>query len=148
MKIRKFKIADYDAIYALWRKTPNVGLNDIDDSREGIAKYLKRNPHTSFVAELDGEIVGTIMCGNDGRRGYIHHTCVTPEFHHNGIGTSLVEKALAALESVGITKAELVVFECNKGGNAFWEEMGFTTRPDLVYRNKALVASERKLHIL
>jgi ribosomal protein S18 acetylase RimI-like enzyme len=139
VKIRKFKITDYDNVYALWRRTANMGLNDIDDSREGIERYLKRNPHTSFVAELDGELVGVIMCGHDGRRGYIHHACVASELRHNAIGTRLVETALTALKGLGISKVALVVFERNEGGNAFWEHMGFTARPDLVYRNKELV---------
>jgi len=139
MKIRKFKITDYDEVYAFWRRTPGMGLNDIDDSHDGIEKYLKRNPRTTFVAELDGEIVGVILAGHDGRRGYIHHTCVASELRHNGIGTRLVETALEALKGEGISKVALVVFENNSGGNAFWERMGFTTRPDLNYRNKALI---------
>ena len=143
MKIRKMKIADYDEVYALWRKTPGMGLNDIDDSREGIERYLKRNPRTCFVAELDGELVGVIMAGHDGRRGYIHHTCVVPEFWSNQIGTRLVETALDALRMEGIGKAALVVFERNERGNGFWERMGFTERPDLVYRNKEIVKLER-----
>ena len=142
MKIRKFKITDYDRVYALWLRTRNMGLNDMDDSREGIEKYLKRNPHTTFVAELEGELVGIIMSGHDGRRGYIHHTCVARELRHNGIGTRLVETALTALKGLGINKAALVVFERNEDGNAFWKQMGFTTRPDLVYLNKALVELE------
>jgi len=139
MKIRKFKIADYDAVYTLWLRTSGMGLNDVDDSREGIEKYLKRNPRTAFVAELEGEIVGVILAGHDGRRGYIHHTCVASELRHNGIGTRLVETALEALSSEGISKVALVVFEKNSGGNDFWERMGFTMRPDLNYRNKALI---------
>ena len=144
MKIRKMKITDYDAVYALWRKTPGMGLNDIDDSREGIERYLKRNPRTCFVSELDGELVGVIMAGHDGRRGYIHHTCVVPELWNNQIGTRLVETALDALQAEGISKAALVVFEQNERGNGFWERMGFTKRPDLVYRNKQLTEREKR----
>ena len=143
MKIRKMKITDYDAVYDLWRKTPGMGLNDIDDSREGIERYLKRNPRTCFVAELDGETVGVILAGHDGRRGYIHHTCVDPTLWNNQIGTRLVDTALEALRNEGISKVALVVFERNERGNGFWERMGFATRPDLVYRNKALVELER-----
>lgn len=143
MKIRRMKIADYDAVYALWRKTPGMGLNDIDDSREGIERYLKRNPRTCFIAELDGETVGVILAGHDGRRGYIHHTCVDPTLWNNQIGTRLVDTALGALRSEGISKVALVVFERNERGNGFWERMGFITRPDLIYRNKALVELER-----
>jgi len=143
VNIRIFKIEDYEKVYALWLRTPNMGLNNIDDSREGIAKYLERNPRTSFVAELDGGIVGVIMCGNDGRRGYIHHTCVSGEMRRKGLGERLVETALDALKAEGIKKAALSVFEKNDAGNAFWEKIGFTTRPDLVYRNKALAKLER-----
>jgi len=143
MKIRKMKITDYDSVYALWRKTPGMGLNDIDDSREGIERYLKRNPRTCFVAVLDDELVGVILSGHDGRRGYIHHACVALELWNNQIGTELAETALDALRAEGISKVALVVFERNERGNGFWERMGFTTRPDLVYRNKALIELER-----
>jgi len=140
MKIREFKIDDYDAVYALWRGTPGIGLNDIDDSREGIARYLKRNPNACFVAEAEnGSVSGVIMCGHDGRRGFIYHTRVADEYRRNGVGTRLVEAALDALKAEGITKAALVVFGSNAGGNAFWEHMGFTARPDLNYRNKSLL---------
>ena len=143
MKIRKMKITDYEAVYTLWRKTPGMGLNDIDDSREGIERYLKRNPRTCFVAVLEDELAGVIMAGHDGRRGYIHHTCVDVTIWNNQIGTELVETALNALRAEGISKVALVVFERNERGNGFWERMGFTARPDLVYRNKALVPLER-----
>ena len=133
------KIEDYDQVYQLWLSCRGMGLNNIDDSREGIERYLKRNPETTFVAEDDGKIVGIIMAGNDGRRGYIHHTAVSPDRRHEGIGTGLVEAAIEALKSVGINKVALVVFTRNEGGNAFWEKMGFTERTDLTYRNRALV---------
>ena len=139
MVIRNFKAEDYDAVYSLWIRTPGMGLNDIDDSRAGIEKYLKRNPRTSFVAEADDEIVGVIMAGHDGRRGFIHHTCVANELRHRGIGARLVEASLDALKNEGVNKVALLVFKQNGGGDAFWEHMGFTSRPDLNYRNKALV---------
>ena len=143
MKIRKMKIDDYDAAYALWRNTPGMGLNNVDDSREGIARYLKRNPRTCFIAEVDGELVGIILAGHDGRRGYIHHTCVNVTLWNNRIGTRLVGTALNALHTEGISKVALVAFERNERGNSFWERMGFSVRPDLVYRNKALIELER-----
>ncbi len=141
MKIRRFKLNDYDAVYALWRRTSGIDLNHIDDSREGIARYLKRNPHTCFVADMEDEngIIGVILSGHDGRRGYIYHLCVAGEMRHNRIGTKLVESALDALREEGISKVALVVFKNNEGGNAFWENMGFTAHPDLIYRDKALV---------
>lgn len=143
MKIQIMKAADYDAVYALWLNTPGMGLNDVDDSREGIEKYLKRNPRTSFVAIAEGEIVGVILAGHDGRRGFIHHTCVADAFRRSGIGESLATAALEALRDEGITKVVLNVFARNEGGNAFWEHMGFTTRPDLCYRDKALASLRR-----
>ena len=143
MKIRNMEIADYEVVYDLWRQTPGMGLNDVDDSREGIERYLKRNPRTCFIAELEGRIAGVIMAGHDGRRGYIHHTCVDIKLWNYHIGTRLVDAVLEALRTEGISKAALVVFERNERGNGFWERMGFTPRPDLVYRNKALVKPER-----
>lgn len=141
--IRPMTVADYDALHALWLSTPGMGLNDLDDSREGIAKYIARNPRTSFVAAQDGQLTGAIMCGHDGRRGYIHHTCVRADSQGEGIGRALVEAALDALKAEGIHKAALVAFVRNEKGNAFWEKLGFTTREDLVYRNRALTEMVR-----
>lgn len=131
-------IDDYEAVYDLWIKCGN-GLNNKDDSREGIGKYLNRNPNTSYVAVLDGNVVGCILCGHDGRRGIIQHTCVSSDCRRIGIGKKLVDLALDALEKEGINKVLLVAFKKNEGGNAFWKSQGFTLREDLNYRNKALV---------
>ena len=128
---------DYDAAYAMWLLCGN-GLNNIDDSREGIARYLRRNPDTSFVAEENGVLAGVILCGHDGRRGFIQHACVSPDYRRRGIGRRLVQRALAALKAEQITKVALVAFKKNTGGNAFWEQQGFTLREDLNYRNLAL----------
>lgn len=138
MNIRTMTIADYDKVYALWLSCKGMGLNDLDDSREGIKRFLKRNPDTCFAAEIDNEIAGVIIAGNDGRRGYIYHTAVNPDHRRKGIAKALVDTALNALRELGINKTALVVFERNADGNAFWESMGFTPRGDLVYRNKAL----------
>lgn len=137
-KIRVMTADDYDGVYRLWMSTPGMGLNDVDDSREGILKYLKRNPGTCFVAEKDGRIAGVIISGHDGRRGYIYHTAVAIEDRKQGIGSLLLEAATEALEAEGISKAALVVFGRNEIGNHFWERNGFTSREDLVYRNKAI----------
>lgn len=141
--IRLMEISDYENIYDLWINTPGMGLNNLDDSREGIEKFLKRNPTTCFVAEEEDKIIGVIMCGNDGRRGYIYHTVVDVKCRKRGIGKQLVEKTLEALANEGIHKVALVVFERNELGNAFWEKIGFTTRNDLAYRNKAIHELER-----
>jgi ribosomal protein S18 acetylase RimI-like enzyme len=129
---------DYERVYALWQNTPGVGLSDIDDSNNGIAQFLRRNPSSCFVAEDGENLVGTILAGHDGRRGHIYHLAVHPDFRRQGIGQALVQAALEALSSEGITKAMLVVFKANNGGNEFWESQGFTTRNDLIYRNKSI----------
>ena len=138
MNIRKMVIDDYDEVYALWMSCAGMGLNDLDDSREGIDRFLKRNPDTCFVAECDNQILGAILVGNDGRRGYIYHTAVASQYRKQGIARQLVETAMQELKQRGINKVALVVFNKNENGNAFWEKLEFTIREDLVYRNKAL----------
>ena len=138
MEVRLMTMEDYERVYQLWLSTPGMGLNNVDDSREGIAKYLRRNPTTGFVAEKADEIVGVILSGHDGRRGYIHHTAVKTSERNQGIGGALVDRALGALKNEGIHKVALVVFSKNEVGNRFWENRGFEVREDLIYRNKAL----------
>lgn len=135
--------ADYNQVYALWMNTPNMGLNNLDDSKEGIKRYLKRNPSTCFVAEDGGNVVGAILSGHDGRRGFIYHTTVMETYRKQGIGKKLVEEAVNALAQEGIHKVALVVFGRNESGNAFWEHMGFESRTDLVYRNKCIHELQR-----
>lgn len=138
MKIRKMTVNDYDAVYHLWMSCVGMGLNNLDDSKEGISKFLNRNPDTCFVAVKEEEIIGVIMAGNDGRRGYIYHTSVHPDYRRQGIAKKLLDCSMKALADCGINKVALVVFDRNENGNEFWEKQGFTTREDLVYRNKAL----------
>lgn len=138
MQIIPMTIEDYDAVYDLWLHTPGMGLNTADDSREGIAAYLRRNPTTCFTAKEGDRFLGAILAGHDGRRGYISHTAVREDAQRQGVGTALVEAVLEALQVEGIRKVALVVFARNEKGNAFWEKLGFTGRDDLVYRNKAL----------
>ena len=134
---------DYACLYALWTSCTGMGLNDIDDSKEGIGRFLARNPHTCFIAEKDGRLVGAIMAGNDGRRGYIYHTAVLPDFQKQGIGRALVHAVIEEFKQIGITKVALVVFERNAPGNLFWEKQGFSKRTDIVYRNKTLTEMKR-----
>ena len=136
-------IDDYNSVYNLWLSCSGMGLNDLDDSEEGIRKFLERNPETCFVAENDGMVIGVIIAGNDGRRGYIYHTAVNPLFRGRGTGRKLVESAMNALKEAGINKVALVVFGRNKDGNEFWEKMGFTVREDLTYRNKTINKMKR-----
>ena len=141
--IRVMTIDDYEKVYALWMSCKNMGFNNLDDSRDGIAKYLRRNPATCFVAEQGDNIVGVILSGHDGRRGFIHHLAVAEDCRRQGIATELLECAVASLAAEGINKVALFVFNRNEAGNAFWEKNGFTRREDLVYRNKALVEMVR-----
>lgn len=143
MKIRKLSIDDYEEIYNLFMSTPGMGLNNLDDSKIGVEKYLKRNPNTCFVAETGRRITGVILSGHDGRRGYIYHEAVSIDYRNKGIGSALVDFALKALRDEGISKVALVVFERNEIGNAFWEHKGFYAREDLIYRNKALIELQR-----
>ena len=144
--IRHVVIDDYDGIYELWNSTEQSrrALNPVDDTREGIERYLKRNPTTCFLAYINNEIkneekiVGVILTGHDGRRGIIHHMCVHPDYRRQGIARMLVQKAEDALSGEGINKVFGLVFKDNDGANNFWEEQGYTLRTNLNYRNKSL----------
>lgn len=133
------RLDDYEAVYALWLSCEGMGLNQVDESREGIRRYLDRNPGTSFVAVEGETLAGVIMAGHDGRRGYIYHAAVRPDCRGRGIGSRLAEAALDALRSCGISKVALFVFKRNGEGGHFWERMGFGERTDLAYRDRALV---------
>lgn len=128
--------SDYDGVYELWTNTPGMGINSTDDSREGVEKYIKRNPTTSFVALVEGKIVGAILAGHDGRRGFIQHLAVLPEFRKHGIASALVSRAMNALKEEEIHKVALLAFRKNELGNGFWDKMEFTVREDVYYRNK------------
>ena len=138
MQIHTMKITDYEKVYALWMSCKNMGFNDIDDSKEGIARFLERNPNTSFVAIENDELLGIILGGHDGRRGYIYHMSVAENHRKKGIGSALVEKCLESFKNEKISKVALLVFKYNETGNAFWEKQGFILREDVNYRNIGL----------
>lgn len=131
--IRIMTMDDYDEVYALWKKIHGFGIRSIDDSREGVERFIKRNPTTSIVAEEDGKIVGSILCGHDGRRGCFYHVCVDEAYRLRGIGKSMVVEAMEALKKENINKVSLIAFTQNDVGNAFWKEIGWTKREDLNY---------------
>ena len=141
--IRLVTIDDYDAMYELWNATEQSrrALNPVDDSREGIEKYLNRNPNTCFVAVKDGQIIGVILTGHDGRRAIVHHLCVHPDYRRMGIAGSLVSKAEDALKEEGIYKVFGLVFKDKDSANGFWENQGYSLRTNLNYRNKSLNAN-------
>jgi ribosomal protein S18 acetylase RimI-like enzyme len=138
-KIKAMVIEDYIEIINLWKNTDGVGLSGNDDSRKSIKVFLGKNPNTCFVAENNDEIIGTIMAGNDGRRGHIYHLMVKQEHRKNGLGKKLLGKAEKALKKEGIKKIFLVVFKKNRTGNIFWGNNGYKTRNDLHYRDKRII---------
>lgn len=131
--LRVMTIDDYEQVYALWKQIHGFGIRSVDDSREGITRFLERNPKTSVVAVEDGKIVGAILCGHDGRRGCMYHVCVDANYRMRGIGKSMVVFAMEALKKEKINKVSLIAFTKNDIGNAFWNEIGWTKRLDLNY---------------
>ena len=132
-EIRKMTIEDYDGLYALWMTIKGFGIRSVDDSREGVEIFLKRNPDTSVVAVSDGQIVGGILCGHDGRRGCLYHVCVREDHRRLGIGKAMVVYCMNALKAERINKVSLIAFTKNDVGNAFWNTIGWTKRQDLNY---------------
>ena len=133
MKIKIMTIEDYEGLHALWMSIHGFAIRSTDDSKEGIDRFLKRNPTTSVVAVCDGEIVGGILCGHDGRRGCLYHVCVRSEYRRRGIGKEMVVFCMNALKAEGISKVSLIAFTETDIGNAFWNTIGWTTRDDLNY---------------
>ena len=131
--IREMKIEDYDGVYTLWKKIKGFGIRSIDYSKSGVERFLKRNPTTSVVAVEDGKIVGSILCGHDGRRGCLYHVCVDEKYRRRGIGKAMVVQSMQALKAEKINKVSLIAFTKNDVGNAFWNTIGWTERLDLNY---------------
>ena len=131
--IRTMTIEDYEQLYSLWMKIKGFAIRSIDDSKEGVERFLERNPRTSVVAVKDNHIVGAILCGHDGRRGCLYHVCVDPLHRKQGIGKKMVVFAMKALQEEKISKVSLIAFTENDIGNAFWRKIGWSQREDLNY---------------
>jgi putative acetyltransferase len=129
--------ADYAAVYRLWEESEGVGLS-ATDSYPSIERFLARNPGFSFVAADKGEIIGALLCGHDGRRGYIHHLAIHPNQRRRGIGRRLVDRALDELARVQIDKCHIFVFRENSAAIAFWQRIGWTDRIDLEVLSRPL----------
>ena len=129
--IRPMETADYDQVYKLWKEIKGFGIRSIDDSREGVERFLARNPTTSVVAVQNGRIIGNILCGHDGRTGFFYHVCVAKEYRKHGIGYRMVRRAIEALQKEGVSKVSLIAFKQNQVGNAFWQGIGWTERQDI-----------------
>ncbi len=138
ISVAPLTIHDYDDVMALWRESEGVGLSDADD-RENILAYLDRNAGLSFLAtDKRGAVIGAVLCGHDGRRGYVHHLAVHPAHRRKGIGRDLVEKCLATLKGAGMRKCHIFIFNENKSGIRFWEEIGWETRFDLCVMSRTI----------
>lgn len=133
MTIREMKIEDYDNVFALWKTIKGFGIRSVDDSKDGIERFLKWNPGLSVVAEEEGKIIGAILCGSDGRRGCLYHVCVHKDYRRQGIGKTMVIWCMEKLKELQINKVSLIAFTQNDIGNAFWKEIGWTKREDLNY---------------
>ena len=131
--IRAMTVEDYDQLHALWMRIKGFGIRSIDDSKEGVERFLKRNPTTSVIAEIDGKVVGGILCGHDGRTGFFYHVCVASDYRKHGVGHRMVHFAMKALQSEGINKVSLIAFKSNEVGNEFWHNVGWVERSDVNY---------------
>ncbi|MEG1555229.1 MAG: GNAT family N-acetyltransferase [Bacteroidales bacterium] len=138
MTIRLMTSDDYELIYQLWSETEGIALRGYDDSKEGMAKFIAKNPTSNFVAIENNEVIGAIMCGMDGRRAYIYHTTVRKDFRGQGIGKAMLREVYKAIEKEGICKNGLLVLKNNDIGNAFWKSQGWEERVDLNYYSKSM----------
>jgi len=131
--VRPMTIEDYGRVYSLWKSIRGFGIRSIDDSREDTERFLRRNPSTSMVAESEGEVIGSILCGHDGRTGYFYHVCVDERYRRRGIGKRMATEAMRALQEQKINKVSLIAFKHNEIGNQFWHGFGWTERTDANY---------------
>ena len=133
IRIQPMTMADYDGVRALWMTIRGFGIRALDDSPADIRRFILRNPTTSVVARAGGRIVGSILCGSDGRQGALYHVCVAEEYRRRGIGTKMVGYCMQQLKLMGINKVSLIAFTANDAGNAFWKQIGWTRKTDVNY---------------
>ncbi len=138
IQIRAMTTEDYDAVYEVWNSISGFGIRSIDDSREGIDRFIRRNPDLSVVAVKDGAIIGSILCGHDGRRGCLYHVCVLKEYRMLGIGQKMVDYCKEALRDEGINRINLIAFTSNEIGNKFWQKLKWKYRTDCNYYEENL----------
>ncbi len=131
--IRPMRMTDYEEVHALWMTIQGFGIRAIDDGEEDVERFIRRNPETSVVAVTDGRIVGSILCGSDGRQGTLYHVCVAGEYRRMGIGRQMVGYCMRQLREMRINKVSLVAFTSNQVGNAFWKSIGWKKREDFFY---------------
>lgn len=146
VSIIELSMTDYQEAAVLWRAMPEIGLDDDADTPERIESYLARNPGLSFVARDRGQLVGAVLCGHDGRRGYLHHLAVQPAHRGMGIGRVLADKCLSALATIGIPRCNIFVFAENEEGKGFWEKTGWLTHEGLDLMYKGVRQRPRSMH--
>jgi N-acetylglutamate synthase len=134
---REFEMQDYEAVITLWKSAPGVALSGADE-RDQIERFTRRNPGLCWLAEDEGRIVGTAFCGQDGRRGYIHHTAVDGVYQRQGIAQALLERCFEGLAQQGIQKCHLFVVKTNESGAAFWCRQDWQERTDLLLFSKTV----------
>jgi ribosomal protein S18 acetylase RimI-like enzyme len=142
IQITAMTISDYQDAYALWKSTEGMGLSSAD-TREGIEAFLTRNPGLSLVARLDRQLIGTVLCGHDGRRGYLHHLAVDRQHRGRGLGRRLVEMCLTRLASIGIQKCHIFLHRDNEQGRHFWQKVGWKERTELRIMSKDIASQEQ-----
>jgi N-acetylglutamate synthase len=137
VEIRIMDADDYSGALNLWQSLPGLGLSSAD-KQEAITHFLEKNPKTCFVAREKNTIIGTVLGGNDGRRGYIYHLAIHKVYQRLGLGRQLTEKCLNALKSQGLQKCHIFVINCNLEGLRFWEKLGWLLRKDILVMSKDL----------
>jgi N-acetylglutamate synthase len=130
-EIREFIASDYAAALSLWKRCEGIGLSAADEKCP-VVSFLEHNPGLSFVASDKNEVIGTVLCGSDSRRGYLYHLAVDPLYRHQGVGGQLAERSLEGLQAAGIQKCHIMVFENNQSGQTFWQNSGWIPRPEIV----------------
>lgn len=130
MLIRSMTIDDYEEVYALWQITTKRALSNAD-SKVNIKAYLDRNKGMSQVAVDNGKIVGTVLAGHDGRRGFIYHMAVLPQYRRHHIGRQLAQKAIEMISKDNIDKTHIYCYKDNFTGQNFWQSNGFEKREDI-----------------
>jgi len=130
IRLRALRAADYDQVYAIWKVAEGVGLGE-SDSREAVRRFVRRNPGLSQVAVSEGRVIAAVLCGHDGRRGYLHHLAVARRWRRKGVGRTLVSTCLESLRREGIPKCNLFLFAGNGPGKVFWKRLGWVVRADL-----------------
>jgi len=131
IRYRTLRVRDYDEVYAIWKKAKGIGLGE-SDSRQAIARYLRRNAGLSQVAVCDGRVIAAVLCGHDGRRGYLHHLAVARKWRRKGVGRGLAAACIEKLHKEGISKCNLFLFAANRPARAFWTRLGWSVRADLL----------------